>query len=117
MPSPELLNFEEMLQPIAGEAPSGSSIPYTLREQLDDKRKELNPEDYAADDPARPEHPKRADWDGIRRVTEQTLRESSKDLMLAARLTEALTKQHGFAGARDGFRLMRQLVVDCWDRI
>ena len=117
MPSPELLNFDEMLQPIAGEAPSGSPLPYTAREQLDDKRKELNPEDFAPDDPARPEHPKRADWGGIRQMAEQMLRESSKDLMLVARLTEALTKQHGFAGARDGFRLMRQLVSEGWDRI
>jgi type VI secretion system protein ImpA len=117
MPTPELLNIEELLQPIPGEDPAGSSLAFTVREQLEDKRKELNPEDFAPDDPARPEHPKRADWSGIRSLAEQSLRESSKDLLLAARLTEALTKQHGFAGARDGFRLMRHMVADCWDRI
>src|SRR5581483_10899940 len=36
---------------------------------------------------------------------------------VAARLTEALVKLGGFAGARDGLRLLRRLVDECWDRL
>ncbi len=48
---------------------------------------------------------------------EETLTETSKDLLVAARLTEGLTKEHGFGGLRDGLRLMRRLVTECWDRL
>ena len=47
----------------------------------------------------------------------ETLKNTSKDLLVAARLTEALTREHGFAGTRDGLQLMRRLVEECWDRI
>ncbi len=48
---------------------------------------------------------------------EETLRETSKNLLVAARMTEALTMQHGLAGARDGFRLLRRMAEECWDRL
>src|SRR5262249_30672803 len=37
--------------------------------------------------------------------------------LLAARLTEALVKQHGFAGLGDGLHLLRRLLDECWDRV
>src|SRR5581483_5608664 len=83
----------------------------------EEARKEEDPEDFAPDDPMRPESPKRADWTGIARLTQESLTGSSKDLLLAARLTEALTRQHGFAGLRDGLHLLRELVDQCWDRL
>ena len=39
----------------------------------------------------------------------------SKDLRLALWLTEAALRLHGFAGLRDGARLVRGLVVTYWD--
>ncbi len=36
---------------------------------------------------------------------------------MAARLTEAMVKGHGFGGLRDGLRLLRRLVQECWDRM
>jgi type VI secretion system protein ImpA len=117
MPSPPLLDLEALLAPVPGDEPAGGSIPFEVRQELEDARKEVNPEDFPADDPMRPENPKKADWPGIIRLAQQTLTETSKDLLVAARLTEALTKQQGFAGLRDGLRLMRRLVEDCWDRI
>src|SRR5262249_15226480 len=47
----------------------------------------------------------------------ETLSGSSKDLLVAARLVEALTREHGYRGLRDGLRLMRRLVSECWDRL
>lgn len=115
MPTEPLLNFEELLQPIPGDDPHGGSVPYTLKQELEDLRKEENPEDYDPGDPQRPAEAKKADWPRILRLTREALTNSSKDLLLSARLTEALTKIHNFAGLRDGLLLMYQLVDVCWD--
>jgi type VI secretion system protein ImpA len=117
MPSPPLLDFEALLAPIPGDNPAGDGLPFAMREKIDEARKEINPEDYDADDPTRPAEPKYADWPTIERVTKQALTENCKDLLVAARLTEALAKSSGFAGLRDGLHLMRRMVGDCWDRI
>lgn len=115
--SPPLLNFDEMLAPIPGENPAGSSVPFELREKMELDRKEEDPADYAADDPMRPEKFKKADWSDIVRTATDILTKTSKDLLTAARLTEALVKQKGFAGFRDGLHLMRLLVEQAWDRL
>jgi type VI secretion system protein ImpA len=118
MPSPSILDFNALIAPIPGANPAGNgSLPFELREKLEEGRKELNPEDYAPDDPKRPDKPKKADWAAIHRLAQDTLTKTSKDLLLAARMTEALTKLHGFAGLRDGLRLLRELVEKCWDRL
>jgi type VI secretion system protein ImpA len=117
MASPPLLNFDSLLSPIPGENPAGGAIPFEIREKLEEGRKEINLEDFDKDDPARPTEAKKADWSGIIRVAQDTLTKTSKDLLVSARLTEALVKQHGFAGLRDGLHLMRLLVDQCWDRI
>jgi type VI secretion system protein ImpA len=117
MASPPILDFDTLLAPIAGANPAGEPLPFAVRKQLDDARKEINPKTFAADDPRRPEQPQFADWPTIEQVTQDTLTRTSKDLLVAARLTEALVKQHGFGGLRDGLRLMRRLVQECWERI
>jgi type VI secretion system protein ImpA len=117
MASPPFLNFESLLAPIPGDNPAGGAIPFDVREKLEEKRKEINLEDYDADDLAKPTEAKKADWAGIIRLAQETLTKTSKDLLVSARLTEALVKQHGFAGLRDGLHLMRLLVEQCWDRL
>jgi type VI secretion system protein ImpA len=117
MASPSLLNFDSLLAPIPGDNPAGGAIPFEIREKLEEGRKEINLEDFDADDPAKPTESKKADWPGIIRLAQETLTKTSKDLLVSARLTEALVKQHGFAGLRDGLHLMRLLVDQCWDRI
>ncbi|SIO60627.1 type VI secretion system protein ImpA [Singulisphaera sp. GP187] len=115
-PSP-LLDFEPLLAPIPGPEPAGSSLPYILRERLDLCRREINPSDYDPSDPQRPTTAKSADWSAIVQLSQQVLRETSKDLSVAARLTEALVKHDRFAGLRDGLRLLRLMVEQCWDRL
>lgn len=117
MASPPILDFAALLAPIPGDAPAGVSVSYELREKLEEHRKEVNPDDFPADDPTRPAEAKKADWPAITQMAQDTLTSTSKDLLVAARLTEALVKQHGFAGLRDGLQLMRRLIAECWDRI
>jgi type VI secretion system protein ImpA len=117
MASPPLLDFAALTGAIPGDNPAGSSIPFEIRARLEEGRKEDNPDDYAPDDPMRPEQFKKADWPGIVRLAQETLTQTSKDLLVASRLTEALVKQHGFAGLRDGLCLLRELAEQCWDRL
>jgi type VI secretion system protein ImpA len=117
MPSPPLLNLDELIAPIPGDSPAGGSVPFAVREKLEEYRKEVDPNDFAPNDPMRPEAAQYADWPGVISLASDTLKGTSKDLLVAARLTEALTKQHGFGGLRDGLQLLRRLVADCWDRL
>ncbi len=117
MPSPAILSLDELVAPIAGDDPAGDGVPFGVRQQLEELRKEVNPQDFDADDPLRPEQQKKADWAAVQKLAIETLTNTSKDLLVSARLTEALTKRFGFGGLRDGLRLMRRLVEECWDRI
>jgi type VI secretion system protein ImpA len=117
MASPSLLEFETLVLPIPGDRPAGAPVGFDLRDKLDELRKEDNPDDYAPDDPMRPDTLKKADWSGIIRMCKETLTSKSKDLLITARLTEALVRQNGFAGLRDGIHLIRMLVEQGWDRL
>jgi type VI secretion system protein ImpA len=117
MASPAVVNVDALIAPIPGENPAGPSVPFAVRQKLDDLRKEVRPEDFAADDPLRPKQAKPADWESIVEIAEQTLGETSKDLLVAARLTEGLAKAKGFAGLRDALTLLRRLYEECWDRL
>src|SRR5689334_12363235 len=101
MASEPLLNVEELLEPIPGDNPAGETVGFTVKTELEEARKEIDPDDYDANDPTRPTEVKRADWAGIVRRAQKVLREESKDLLVAARLTEAMVKQHGFAALPD----------------
>src|SRR5262249_26244326 len=45
----------------------------------------------------------------------EALATKTKDLQISAWLSEALVKQHGFTGLRDGLRLTRGLLEQFWD--
>lgn len=117
MPSPSLLDFDALLAPISEEAPAGTPLPYDVRLKLEELRKEINPEDYDEDDPRRPKEARKPDWQGIVDLASQTLQHTSKDLLAAARLTEALTVESGMAGLRDAIDLLARIADACWDRV
>ncbi|MGH7931835.1 MAG: type VI secretion system protein TssA, partial [Candidatus Binataceae bacterium] len=58
-----------------------------------------------------------ADWRMATSLATDALATRTKDIQIAAWLTEALTKQNGFAGARDGFRLLHGLHERFWDTL
>ncbi len=119
MASPPILDVEKLIAPIEGPNPAGEPLAFAVavRAKLDEARKEIDPSLFAADDPRRPEQYQPADWSTIEQLAQEALTRTSKDLLVAARLTEALVKRHGFGGLRDGLRLMRRMTQDCWDRI
>src|SRR5258707_6156647 len=81
MPTGLPLDFDALLAPIGGAEQAGSSSTYLeLRSQLDDLRKEVNPDDFDADDLTRPDQPKYADWSKVEELTRKALEKDAKDL-------------------------------------
>lgn len=100
--------------PSPGLRQRGVPLPFDVRETLTRNRIDDNPENFP--ESARP-NLRKADWKAIVAITQEALTKTSKDLVAATRLLEALVKLHGFAGLRDGLHLLRILVENCWDRI
>ena len=93
---------EDILEPIAGENPSGVDIRYDSKLLLYDKIQEARRQD---DDLAQGEwqHERKvADFALVINLTQEGLATKSKDLQLAAWLAEALLHTEGFSGLRHG---------------
>src|SRR4051795_9973046 len=98
MATPPILDLESLLVPIAPDSPSGRSLAY---EPEYDAIKEAR---RAEDDTLQGDwqrKAKTAQWDRVITLGSDLLKRKSKDLRVAAWMTEALTKLHGFAGLRD----------------
>jgi len=108
------LDFDALIAPIPGEQPAGTKLAPDVRKKIEDGRKDFEPD---PDDPSKPPVPKKPDWQGIIKLATTNLTSKSKDLLAAVRMTEALAKIDHFAGLRDGFKLLRLLVSECWDRM
>jgi type VI secretion system protein ImpA len=120
MPTPATIDIDALLLPIPGDDPAGDPLPGPTREKIKTYREEFDPADLHPDDPLRNDptvQKKEANWQGVIDLGEETLKSVSKSLLMAVRMTEALTMKHGFPGARDGFRLLRRLSEVCWDRM
>jgi type VI secretion system protein ImpA len=107
MASPPVFDVERLVAPIPGDKPAGNPPHYDLVRQLDEARKE--------GDPFGP--PRKQDWPAIVQLTTEALASTSKDMLVAARLTEGSTQLKGFAGLRDSLTLLNKLLTDCWDRL
>jgi hypothetical protein len=59
------LNIDELMAPIAGENAAGEPLPFAVRNELEEARKEINPDDFDAADPMRPTEARWADWPKI----------------------------------------------------
>jgi type VI secretion system protein ImpA len=117
---PDGFDLAALLEPIPGEAPQGMDIredfssqsPYNrLRDARSDARdaeKMLDNGDPNAGDPA-------PMWRTVRDVGLKTLKETTKDLEVAAWVTEAYVRSHGLAGLYAGAALIKGLSEQYWD--
>jgi type VI secretion system protein ImpA len=114
MPSPLTLDFDALLAPIDDDHPAGQSVRYAgPYEAIQEARREddnLDRGDWMR-------ATKVADWAGVIATATDTLATQSKDLQIAVWLVEALIKRHGFAGLRDGLRLLWELQERFWDSL
>jgi type VI secretion system protein ImpA len=116
----DILDFERLLAPIPGDNPAGEALrenysPNSSYSAIKTAREAARAAErnivWEGDEPVGSP----ADWDPVLKIGPKILAEESKDLEVAAWLTEALIREHGFAGLRDGFRLMRELAENFWD--
>jgi type VI secretion system protein ImpA len=122
MASPESLDFQKLLAPIAGDSPVGVDLradasPNSMYYKVKDARSTasraerqlaMDGDEYKGPPP---------DWRPVLEHGLKAISEQSKDLEIAAFVIEALARQNGFAGLRDGFRLVRELIALYWDGI
>src|SRR5262245_28324601 len=105
---------EELLNSIAGANPGGIELRY---DPIYDKIKEARREE---DDVPQGEWTvarKTADWPLVIKLSKEALANKSKDLQIAAWLTEALVRREGFPGLRSGFDLLAGLIDRHWDHL
>ena len=106
---------EDLLTPIPGENPSGTYLYYA---PIYDKIKEARRQDEdSGPSGVWTRERKMADWNQVIKLAGEALATQSKDLQLAAWLTEAYFKKEGFAAFRDSLVMLRQLVETFWDSI
>jgi len=113
----EQFKLDDLVQPIPGDSPAGVKLSAADREKLDSMRREHNPEDYEPSDPLHHEPRQVPNWASVVRDAERLLKTTSKDLNLAARLTEAWTRQHDVPGVLAGLTLLRRLCDEAWSRV
>lgn len=101
----------DLLLPIPGDNPSGENLYSTpLFEQIREARREED----AGPQGAWEHSVKSADYALVIKLAEDALAKKTKDLFVAAWLTEALLNRNGFAGLKDGLDLIRGLIEQFW---
>ncbi len=114
-PAPLMDLVDRLLAPVPGDDPTGPSARYDpVMAQIRVARE--------ADDPSLPlgewERPlKKADWPLVVKLCTQILIERSKDLQVAAWLTEAWIHLHQLDGLRAGTRLISGLLDTYWEGV
>ncbi len=114
MAQPPVVDLEVLLKPISGETPSGESVRYSgVYDEINEARREDDP--LALGDTGG--SLKTADFKKVIDLSVATLAKESKDLQVAAWLAEALVKEFGYVGLRDGLKLLSSLQEDFWETL
>src|SRR5687768_11123948 len=104
--------LEALLTPVPGDNPAGKDLRYDPRyDQVKEARREdldLPPGGLATDR-------KVADWPQVVKLSGHLLSAETKDLQLAAWLTEALLKRDGLAGLTTGLESLRAILDKYWE--
>src|SRR5579862_3281006 len=104
----------DLLNPVPGENPSGADLRY---DPIYEKIKEARRQDDDLAQGAWQTERKVADYALVLKLAQDTLATKSKDLQLAAWLTEALLQKERFAGLCEGITLCRSLIETFWDTL
>ncbi len=108
---------EDILTPIPGENPSGIDLRYDNKLLIHDKIKEARRQDDDLSQGAWQSERKTANFPLVVKIAQETLATISKDLQVAAWLTEALIHTERYAGLRQGLQLTLNLMTQFWDTI
>ena len=100
---PPVIDLEAILSPISEENPSGESMRYSgLYDEINEARRA----DRHDAQGAWKTELKVADFRQVIELAKPALEKETKDLQIAVWFSEALVKQHGFAGLRDSLKML-----------
>lgn len=112
MASQDLIDFARVLAPLSETEPCGVDLRWdTVYDELRAARQQGDRSAFEGETSAGP------NWNLVVERATELLAERSKDLMIAGWLTEALLHLHGFAGVRDGLRVVNGLIENFWDHL
>jgi type VI secretion system protein ImpA len=112
-----MLLREDILAPIAGENPSGIDLRYDTKLLIYDKIREARRQDDGLAQGDWQSERKTANYPSVIKLAQDTLATISKDLQLAAWLTEALLATEQYAGLWQGLTLCNALLANFWETI
>ena len=105
---------EDILNPIPGDNPSGASLRYDpLYAKIKEARR--GEDDFPQGEWVHER--KLADWNQVLKLASDAVAAKSKDLRLAAWLTEALIRKEGFSGLRQGLEMIKGMLEGFWDTL
>lgn len=119
MASEQIIQLEELLAPVSEENPAGidlrednsaTSDYQTVKDARGSARAAERNSMFDSDNSEADEQ-----WRKIIDMAPGLLQNQSKDLEIACWFTEALIRRYGFAGLRDGFKMIFGLVDQYWD--
>ncbi|WP_303721778.1 type VI secretion system protein TssA [Malonomonas rubra] len=109
-----VIDVNDILTPIPGDNPSGADLRYeAVYDEIKDARKaddELERGDWQRD-------LKSSDWNKVIQLAAEALAKKSKDLQLAAWLTEGLVNVDGFEGLAVGLQVVNGLLQEFWETL
>ena len=105
---------DDLLNPISEANPGGENLRFA---PVYDKIKEARREDDDAPQGEWQRARKTADWPLVIKLASEALATKSKDLQIAAWLTEALLRKEGIPGFREGLSLIAALLDTFWDSL
>jgi type VI secretion system protein ImpA len=108
------IDIDAILAAISGDNPAGENLRYT---PVYDDIKEARREDDLSDPLLSESETKRADWEKAISLSVDALMNKTKDLQIAAWLTEALIRTEGFEGLMAGLKIMTSFLRDYWDNV
>jgi type VI secretion system protein ImpA len=120
---PDGFDLDALLAPIAGDTPQGADLredysaqsPYFRLRDARSEAREAERRAEAAGDEAESATP--AQWRTVVSLAKTALTERSKDLEVAAWMTEALVRLHGLPGLTAGALLLKGLGENFWDGV
>lgn len=117
MAAPQVIDIDTLLAPVSDESPAGADpraegSSNSLYYQVKDARNAARSEERASVETGRPTPEA---WGTVVTSAGELLSHGGKDLEVAAWLVEALVRTEGFAGLRDGLKIIAGVASRYWD--
>lgn len=109
-----VVDLDVILAPLADGKPAGEDLRYSATY---DQIKEARRADDLLDRGDWQRDVKTSDWDAVINLAVEALSRETKDLQLAAWLTEALLNTEGFAGLAAGLKILNGFLRDFWETV